>query len=129
MTRDIDTASIEVLTAEVRTLVVGNRQVTLSVFKQLDRVGPEVIVPFGRVHSGERFYEHSGYGEREEIVDYIEVVGRVADGYAQAGSLVRARLKYPENIGWGDDPEEHQRRLGIYRVWRQLPLIVLAGLR
>jgi hypothetical protein len=43
------TACVEVLTAEVRVLMVGSRQVTLSVFRQLDRVDSALIQPFGRV--------------------------------------------------------------------------------
>lgn len=43
-------AKVETLTAEVKTLQVGNRQVTLSVYRQLDEVGPLEIEPFGRVH-------------------------------------------------------------------------------
>ena len=43
------TAHVDVLTAEVRALMVGSRQVTLSVYRQLDRVLPADIEPFGRV--------------------------------------------------------------------------------
>ena len=44
------TATVEVLTAEVRVLMVGSRQVTLSVFGQLDTIGWDDITPMGRVH-------------------------------------------------------------------------------
>lgn len=43
------TASVESLTAAVRVLMVGNRQVTLSVARQLDKVPWQDIQPFGRV--------------------------------------------------------------------------------
>ena len=43
------TATVETLTAEVRVLMVGSRQVTLSVAKQLDRVPLDALSPFGRV--------------------------------------------------------------------------------
>jgi hypothetical protein len=43
------TATVEVLTAEVRVLQVGSRQVTLSVYRQLDHVPAAEIEPFGRV--------------------------------------------------------------------------------
>ena len=46
------TAHVEVLTAEVRVLMVGSRQVTLSVYRQLDHVRPGHIEPFGRVRDG-----------------------------------------------------------------------------
>ena len=43
-------ATIETLTAQVRTLVVGSRQITLSVAKQLDVVELSQLRVFGRVH-------------------------------------------------------------------------------
>ena len=43
------TATVETLTAEVRVLMVGSRQVTLSVYNQLDEVPYADIEPFGRV--------------------------------------------------------------------------------
>lgn len=43
------TATVEALTAQVRVLMVGSRQITLSVYWQLDDVGPELIELFGRV--------------------------------------------------------------------------------
>jgi len=41
--------TVTTLTAAVRVLMVGKRQVTLSVFRQLDEVDIERIEPFGRV--------------------------------------------------------------------------------
>jgi hypothetical protein len=43
------TATVETLTAEVRVLMVGSRQVTLSVYSQLDAVPLMAMTPFGRV--------------------------------------------------------------------------------
>src|SRR5215468_12451702 len=43
------TALVETLTAEVRVLMVGNRQITLSVARQLDWCALEDLTPFGRV--------------------------------------------------------------------------------
>ena len=43
------TATVESLTAEVRVLMVGSRQVTLSVARQLDEVPTWEITPFGRM--------------------------------------------------------------------------------
>lgn len=43
------TTTVETLSAEVRTLVVGKRQITLSVFRQLDCVPLEQCQAFGRV--------------------------------------------------------------------------------
>ena len=45
-------ATVEVLTAEVRVLQVGRRQVTLSVVRQLDWADPADVVPSGRVRAG-----------------------------------------------------------------------------
>lgn len=52
MTQTIATATVETLVAEVRVLMVGSRQVTLSVARQLDYAKLEDIDPFGRVHLG-----------------------------------------------------------------------------
>lgn len=46
------TAEVELLTAVVRALMVGSRQVTLSVYRQLDSIKPTAIQPFGRVRDG-----------------------------------------------------------------------------
>ena len=70
----IAAARVEVLTAEVRVLMVGSRQVTMSVYNQLDRVKPSEIEPFGRV------------APRDAEPGYTYVVG--ASG---AGNLVRSR--------------------------------------
>ena len=56
------TAQVKLLTAEVRTLQVGNRQVTLSVFRQLDTLlNLENFEPFGRVRDGHAFGAGSGW--------------------------------------------------------------------
>jgi hypothetical protein len=47
------TARVEVLTAAVRVLMVGSRQVTLSVYNQLDLVDAFDIEPMGRVRARE----------------------------------------------------------------------------
>lgn len=47
------TATVEVLTAEVRVLMVGSRQITLSVAKQLDTVNLYDLDPMGRVKLGD----------------------------------------------------------------------------
>ena len=50
-----ESATVEVLTAEVRVLMVGSRQVTLSVAKQLDKVARHDLLPFGRVRLAENW--------------------------------------------------------------------------
>lgn len=72
---DAKDAHVQVLTAEVRTLVVGSRQVTLSVYDQLDEVSYEDIEPFGRVHPK----------------DASDLVVRVVGRDRETGALVRSR--------------------------------------
>jgi hypothetical protein len=47
-----ESASVEVLRAEVRVLQVGNGQITRSMYRQLDEANPEQFEPFGRVRDG-----------------------------------------------------------------------------
>jgi hypothetical protein len=137
-------AHVQVLTAEVRTLVVGSRQVTFSVTKQLDEVAPEDIKPFGRIRTGTR----RPFG----ATDLIEVIG----SSVYDGTLVRAKElceRYwctglndsGRRVINGREAEiarcsEHQSTAPrsshfweftpeIWGEWEQLPLIVLAGLR
>lgn len=125
------TATVEALAAEVRVLMVGSRQVTLSVYNQLDVVPPDGIEPFGRV---------SPKGARWRTV---EVVGR-GEGGALARSWVPLEpFDIPESyygivrIFQGDLGQSYGWPFGtpIAEVrafsaeWRRLPLIVLAGLR
>jgi hypothetical protein len=49
-TRVTDT-TVRTLTAEVRVLMVGSRQVTLSVYAQLDTIDADQITPIGRVRA------------------------------------------------------------------------------
>jgi hypothetical protein len=137
------TARVDVLTAEVRVLMVGSRQVTLSVFRQLDRAGSALIEPFGRVRDK----------PADPGSDRVTVVGRSARP-ADYGALVRSSLsaqherqqawiwrngREPVYDGDGGGPmtaEEREReaqvceaRARIAAEWAALPLIVLAGLR
>lgn len=70
-----NTATIETLTAEVCVLVVGSRQVTMSVYNQLDYADFDQIEPFGRVTP-------------KDARDGIYVIGKRRDG----GDLVRSVL-------------------------------------
>jgi len=69
------TATVEVLTAEVRVLMVGSRQITMGVFTQLDEVYEDDIEAFGRVRP-------------RNSQDFIWVVGKHKDD----GTLVRSKL-------------------------------------
>lgn len=76
-------ATVEVLTAEVKALMVGSRQVTLSVFRQLDWMTIEEIKIFGRVNDEKEL--------RHLPRDTLCVVG--ADKH---GNLCRAYAFRPE---------------------------------
>lgn len=134
------TAMVEVLTAQVRVLMVGSRQVTLSVFRQLDEVDFEEVIPFGRV--------------RDRNSDsYRDIIGI----HIKDGSLVRAplqrpvyetsytRTQYLKNINtlhWlsstaqkegKEQQEEYREDLVRWDSqaarFSKLPLIILAGLK
>lgn len=109
----VQTTRVELLTAEVRTLMFGARQVTMSIYHQLDWVEPAEIEPFGRVHS------------KALKIPAVEVVG------SRDGVLVRSYLRkdhYPRGAQPG-----YRMSVGpthaLREQWMMLPLIILAGLR
>jgi hypothetical protein len=82
-------ARVEVLTAEVRVLQVGRRQVTLSVVRQLDWAEAADVVPFGRVRTGDKppggVRAISSFGSSQvKSATPIEIVG------STSGVLVRS---------------------------------------
>jgi hypothetical protein len=130
---DAKDARVQVLTAEVRTLVVGSRQVTLSVYNQLDEVPPDGIEPFGRVRRKDARWRT------------VEVVGRDEEGALarswvplepfdlKSYDIVRVydvhrgtTLSKPLAWPYGTPLEEVR---AFSADWPRLPLIVLAGLR
>jgi hypothetical protein len=128
------TATVETLTAEVRVLMVGSRQVTMSVYKQLDNVEPDQIEPFGRVCP------------RDADGGHIHVVGRrIGAGELVASYTIAGRDDYDQVAAWRlklklglksvtDVPAEQieaeaARLAALDDEWSALPLIVLAGLR
>lgn len=70
------TATVETLAAEVRVLMVGSRQVTMSVYNQLDIARYEDIELFGRI------------SPKDAIYGYVYFVGR----HRSNGSLVRGSV-------------------------------------
>jgi len=149
-------ATVEVLTAEVRVLMVGSRQITLSVVRQLDYASPAEIKPFGRIRA-----------DRKPAAEEIEVIGSI-DGVLATSSTWREKRdcrRYGQlcEPRWAEMDEAtktayidgrrggHTERLraleqklpahadhiwhkytpsqAIYDTWADLPLIVLAGLR
>lgn len=90
------TARVEVLTAEVRVLMVGSRQVTLSVYAQLDSAERvEHIEPFGRV------------APRDAESGWVYVVG-ASQRDADRGTLIRARC---HDAAWLRREAARHRRL------------------
>jgi hypothetical protein len=72
--------TVEVLTAEVRVLMVGSRQITLSVVRQLDHADPGEIQPFGRVRT-DRDSTLASAG-----IEQIEVVGSAGGVLARSSA-------------------------------------------
>lgn len=133
------TATVEMLTAEVRVLMIGSQRVTLSIYRQLDMVKPEAIEPFGRVRSGEKWLDI-----HDIVIPHIGVVGRIRGGYTGAGTLARSRVPTQRQYkshnrshytaeAWDDlmaaDNAREEERSGRAIQWSALPLIVLSGLR
>lgn len=81
MTDNTATATVATITAEVRQLIVGSRQVTASVYNQLDRVPPEQIEPMGRVTP------------KDGLHNYVYVVGK----HTVTGDLVAASCPTAKN--------------------------------
>jgi hypothetical protein len=102
------TATVETLTAEVHVLQVGNRQITLCVVKQLDRVRYVELEPMGRVRSGRK--EEPGAGEC-----HLEVVGRsYTDGALVFAFAPTAHIQAPpEWLHWMQhaDPGGGERQM------------------
>ena len=93
------TATVETLTAEVRVLMVGRRQVTMSVFRQLDTVGWKewkTLELFGRVRE-----------TRKDEKNLLHVVGRVKD----TGVLVRSKI---DPNSWEQGDPNIKRYKGIH---------------
>ena len=84
-----ETATVAVLTAEVRVLQVGRRQITMSVFRQLDRIDPEDIEPFGGVSDGDHYTE-------------VAVVGRDGDGQLVASAIGKRVGDFRHDVVGGD---------------------------
>jgi hypothetical protein len=100
------TAHVEVLTAEVRVLMVGSRQVTLSVYSQLDIVRPDEIEPFGRVRP------------RDAEKDLVYAVGASARD-RDLGSLVRSQRKRARPLR--DAAEHYRDRAQLITKYRAVP--------
>jgi hypothetical protein len=128
------TATVETLTAEVRVLMVGSPQVTMSVYSQLDEVPPDGIGPFGRVcPKNTRWRTADVVGRDEQGVlarswvplepfdlprpyDIVRVYG------IHCGTTLSKSLAWPYGT-----PVVEVRAFSA--KWPMLPLIVLAALK
>jgi hypothetical protein len=116
MAGTVSTATVETLTAQVRVLMVGSRQVTLSMFKQL------------RVLDDMRVFEAMGfvsfhdkrYANQAGAIDQYWFVGANIHG-----ELVRLFLPNPIEPKTEYDIPWWERELMHYET---LPHIILAGL-
>jgi hypothetical protein len=111
-------ATVELLAAEVRVLMVGSRQITTSVAKQLDRVEWEELAEcFGRVRL-------EAGDHRPGVTGFMigPVIGRTAGGVLALSHLSSTEAEL-EHGKWNFFRTERSD------VYDSLPLIVLAGLR
>jgi hypothetical protein len=107
------TATIETLTAEVRTLVVGSRQITMSVAKQLDIVPIDQLRVFGRVR-----------------ISTDDVSAGYVIGADEQGTLALARFYKPAMVEFLSKSEPELLDMqALHEAAAAAPLIVLAGLR
>ena len=108
-------ATVEVLTAEVRTLMVGARQITLSVYRQLDEVAMRDVEVFGRVNVP------------PGLVGRDRRTGALVSCHFEGASFPR-RSDYP--LGAEAEYQAHRAQYDADKAAHDaLPLIVLAGLR
>src|SRR5512133_1656755 len=96
-----ESASVAVLSAEVRVLQVGKLQLTRSMYRQLDEAAPERFEPFGRVKDN-----------KCKLKDGLLLVGRDSETRA----LVRYHAQPPD---WSESegPEEFAHSM---RHWAQV---------
>lgn len=89
------TATVEVLAAEVRVLMVGSRQVTLSLARQLDRVPLDLLEVFGRINL---------------LAGTAAVIGRHLD----SGALCVASVDtYPSSTPWIGQEDLGAKRITV----------------
>lgn len=105
--------NVETMTATIHVLKLGNRQITLGMFKQLDTVSSEHVEVMGRVNVPKSDYR------------YADLIGR----HKRTGELVCTSVYRPERNGYVTQEAfiEHHREINSYL--KSLPLIVLGGAR
>ncbi len=127
------TATVETLTAEVRVLMVGSRQVTMSVYDQLDYLAPADINPLGRVRpKAAHWWRTYVVGQDKKTGALVRSHTFSEDGLSDLGEGKHIwDGKYQMNLPEWDSATESDRDrfAAIAKEWSALPLIVLAGLR
>lgn len=111
---DVQAAVVQTLVAEVRVLMVGSRQITLSVAKQLDRIPLSRLEAFGRIRVG---------GEGELAIGRDSADGSLAVARYAARRLLpvisSADLSKPLFYCPGGSVIPHQRQITVaYRARR-----------
>jgi hypothetical protein len=150
------TATVETLTAEVRVLQVGNRQITLSVARQLDAFELQWedealnFTPFGRIKTGAKGERYVPCEPNDKGAERVQRPG----GNCGRPSCGHIKLWIGNAPACGTHQrlaacEFHYQWIGRHQPtgslivvnafadevpaefadWRELPLIVLAGLR
>jgi hypothetical protein len=109
MTMTNHTATVEALTAEVRILMVGSRQVTMSVYGQLDHVNYDEIEPFGRVlpkdaQNGHVYVIGKRAGSGDLVSSWLPCTEYDIERWIAASSSAALHAKN------GEKEEDHARR-------------------
>jgi hypothetical protein len=107
-----ESASVEVLSAEVRVLQVGNGQLTRGMYRQLDEAAPRRFEPFGRVKDNKRRPKDRWPLTGRDSGTGVLLIGRDTE----TGALVRYHAQPPD---WSatDGPEAFAHWM---RHWAQL---------
>jgi hypothetical protein len=115
-------ATVQTLTAEVRTLMLGSRQVTLSVARQLDVVPLEQLEVMGRINLSEKGRRiKDAWGNNDWLPPAHYVIGRAPDGTLALATYIRSRRQALDMVGEEGWP--------VHLAASRAPLIILAGLR
>lgn len=151
------TAHVETLTAEVRVLQVGNRQITLSVAKQLDafefQFDDEALnfTPFGRIKIGSKGETYLPCSKTDKGAEFHALQNNCArhpnchhakwwiNGEQACGTHNRLGTR-EYDYQWIGRHEPTGNLIVVnafheefndeeFALWKELPLIVLAGLR
>lgn len=130
------TATVETLTAEVRVLQVGNRQITTSVANQLDHLDDTALIePMGRVRLSSVkciLCKKANPFLGPQVPDYLIGSHKTTGDLILLGpcALLPAFKYIQDTYPPGKDVKDMKVFVAEVITWiRKQPLIVLAGLR